>query len=106
VTTSRSCCAASSPRSDGPRPRRAGAPIQGPPTTPKTFTRNNNLGSNHAKAGKQPRNGNHPAQLRSLISPTRSNHATAGKLVNRRSQHAQLRSCSKEAPTVLSPPLS
>ena len=36
-------------------------------TAVKTFTRNNNLGSRHATAGKQEREGNHPALLRSLI---------------------------------------
>jgi hypothetical protein len=35
----------------------------------KTFTRNNNHGSRHATAGKQARDGNHLALLRSLILP-------------------------------------
>jgi len=35
-------------------------------TAVKTFTRINNRGSNHATAGKQAREGNHPAKLRSL----------------------------------------
>jgi hypothetical protein len=38
-------------------------------TAVKTFTRINNRGSNHATAGKQAREGNHPALLRSLILP-------------------------------------
>src|SRR6202041_1599173 len=48
-------------------PNPTNRPYQGPTTAVKTFTRNSNLRSNHAKAGKQ---------------------------VNRRSQHAQLRSSS------------
>jgi hypothetical protein len=40
---------------------------QGPTTAAITFTRNNNLRSNHATAGKQERKGNHLALLRSLI---------------------------------------
>ena len=51
---------------DQPRPRRAGALVdRGPPTAVALFTRNNNRGAQHAKAGKQAREGNHPAQLRS-----------------------------------------
>ncbi len=47
---------------------------QGPPTTAKTFTRNNNRVSNHATAGKQQRVGNHLAELRSCIDETRVTH--------------------------------
>ena len=35
-----------------------------------TFTRNSNRGSRHAKAGKQEREGNHLAQLRSWTEAT------------------------------------
>jgi hypothetical protein len=40
---------------------------RGPTTAPAPFTRFNNLRSNHATAGKQPREGDHPAELRSWI---------------------------------------
>ena len=41
----------------------------GRPTAAITFTRNNNRVSNHVRSGKQAREGNHPALLRSLILP-------------------------------------
>ena len=44
--------------------------VQGPTTAPGLFTRNNNLVSNHARAGKQEREGNHLAELRSLFQAT------------------------------------
>jgi hypothetical protein len=49
------------------RHQRPSLPHQGPPTTVAAFTRNNNLGSQHAKAGKPARKYRHPAELRSLI---------------------------------------
>ena len=39
--------------------------VLGRPAAAKTFTRNNNRRSRHATAGKQEREGNHPAELRS-----------------------------------------
>lgn len=44
--------------------------LQGPTAAAITFTRNSNLGSRHARAGKQARVGNHPARLRSCIEAT------------------------------------
>jgi hypothetical protein len=55
----------------------------GRPTAAKTFTRNNNRGSGHAMAGKQAREGNHPALLRSssLANPTNQHHKPTRRLI-------------------------